>query len=137
MLCVSKYTPNRVTYILADTTFFVDDLMTAHNLVPTLQSTRFLEDRRQKSRNVDQGLLNTPEMISSEWKEVNYLLRHLYTRVANHGLHHRIFATKGIHSPNEGCQCTLCGGLYNMYHITECTRRTLTLSHYANDTKFQ
>ena len=69
MLCVSKYIPNRITYILADTIFFIEDLMTAHNLVPTLQSTRFLEDRRQKSRNVNQGLLNTPAMTSSEWKE--------------------------------------------------------------------
>ena len=58
----------------------------AHNLVPTLQSTRFLEDRRQKSINLDQGLLNTPAMTSSQWKEVNYLLRHLYTRVAAHNL---------------------------------------------------
>ena len=53
MLCVSKYTPNRITYILANTAFFIEDLMAAHNLVPTPQSTRFLEDRRQKSRNVD------------------------------------------------------------------------------------
>ena len=59
MLCLSKYTPNRITYILADETLFIVDLMTPHNLVPTLQSTRFLEDRRQKSRNVDQGLLCT------------------------------------------------------------------------------
>ena len=66
MLCVSKYTPNRITYILADTTFFIEDLMAAHNLVPTLQSTRFLEDRRQKSRTVDQGPLNAPAMRSSE-----------------------------------------------------------------------
>ena len=51
MLCVSKYTPNRITYILADTTFFID-LMAAHNLVPTPHSTRFLEDRKQISRNV-------------------------------------------------------------------------------------
>jgi hypothetical protein len=49
--------------------FFIEDVMAAHNLVPTLQSTRFLEDRRQKSRNVGQGLLNTPAMTSSEWKE--------------------------------------------------------------------
>ena len=76
-------------------------------------------------------------MTSSEWKEANYLLRHLYTRVEAHGLHHRICTTKGFHSPNEGCQYTLCGGLCNMYHIIECTRRTLTVSYYADDTKFQ
>ena len=40
-------------------------------------------------------------------------------------------------APNERRQCTLCGGLCNTYHIIECTRRTLTLSHYANDTNFQ
>ena len=127
---------NRITYILADTTFFMEDLMAAHNLVPTPQYTRFLEDRRQKSRNVHQGLLNTPAMTSNELKEANYLLRHLYTRVAAHGLHHRVCETKGFHSPNEGCQCTLCGGLCSMYHIVECTSRTVTLSYYADDTTF-
>ena len=91
--------------------------MAAHNLIPTLQSTRFLEDRRQKSRNIDQELLNTPAMTSSEWKEANYLLRHLYTRVAAHGLHHRICATKGFHSPNEDANepfaedCAACNTL--------------------------
>ena len=94
-------------------------------------------DRRQKSRNVHQGLLNTPAMTSSEWKEAKYLLRHLYTSVAAHGLHHRICVSKGFHSPNERCQCTLCGGLCNLYHIIECTRRTLTLSYNSDDTNFQ
>ena len=28
MLSVSKYTPNRITYILANTTFFIEDVMT-------------------------------------------------------------------------------------------------------------
>ena len=76
-------------------------------------------------------------MTISEWEEANYLLRHLYTRVAAHRLNHRMCATKGFHSPNEGWQCTLCGGPCNTYHIIECTRRTSTLSHRANDTNFQ
>jgi hypothetical protein len=67
----------------------------------------------------------------------NYLLRHLYTRVAAHGLYHRIFTTKGFDSPNERCQWILCGGLCNTYHIMECTGRILTLSHYAKDTNDQ
>ena len=46
-------------------------------------------------------------------------------------------ATKRFHSPYEGYQCTLCGGLCNMYHIIKCTRRTLTLPYYADDTNFQ
>ena len=33
------------------------------------------------------------------------------------------------------CQCTLCGGLCNMYPIIKFTRRTLTLSYYV-DTNF-
>ena len=94
----------------------------SHNQVPTLQSTRFLEDRRHKSRNIKKGLLNTPAMNNSECKEVNYLLRHLYTRVAAQGRHHWIFTTKGFHSPNKRCQCTLCGGLCNTYHIIESTK---------------
>jgi hypothetical protein len=40
-------------------------------------------------------------MTSIEWKETNYLLLHLYTRVAAHGLHHWVCAPKVFHSPNE------------------------------------
>ena len=72
-----------------------------HNLLPTLQSTRFLEDRRQKSRNVDQGLLNTPAMTGSEWKEANNLLGHLYTRVTAHGLHQRICTIEDSTAPTK------------------------------------
>ena len=75
---------------MPNTTFFIEDFMSAHNVAPTLQSTRFLEERGQRSRNIDQELLKTPAMTSSEWKDANYLLRNLYTRVAAHGLHHRI-----------------------------------------------
>jgi hypothetical protein len=94
------------------------------------------EDKKNRC-NVDQWLLSTPAMTTSEWKEANCLQRHLSTRVTAHGLHHRICATKGFHSPNKGCQCTLCGKLCKMYHIIDCTRRTLTLSYYADDTNFQ
>ena len=99
MPCVSKYTPHRITYILANTTFFIEDLIAVHNLAPTLQSIRFLEDRRHKARDIDHGFLNTPVMTNSEWKEANYLLHHLYMRVAAHGLHHWICSTKRFHSP--------------------------------------
>ena len=70
-LFVSKYTPNRITYILANAKFFIEDLMAAHNLVPTLQSTRFLEDRRQKSRNIDQGLQHSCN--DKQWMERSQL----------------------------------------------------------------
>ena len=136
MLCLSKYTLNRITYVLTNTALFIEDLMAAHNLVPTMQSIKFLEDRRHKSRNMYHGLLNSPAMANNEWKEANYLLRHLYTRVAVHGLHHRICATKGFHSPNKRCQWTLSGGLCNTYHIIECKKGTLALSQYANDKNY-
>ncbi|KAJ4444009.1 hypothetical protein ANN_05798 [Periplaneta americana] len=111
-------------------------MMATHSLVPTPQSIRFLEYRRQKATDINHRLLSTPAMTNSEWKEANYHLRHLYTRVAAHGLHHRICLTKGYHSPTDGCQCTICGGPCDTYHIIECKERTLTLSHYANDANF-
>ena len=123
---------NRITHILADTIFFIKDLMTAHKLAPTLESTRFLEDRRQKSRNVDQGLLNTPARTGSEWKEANYLLRSctLEWQPTDYSAGYaqpRDFTapTKDANAPFEE-DCATCITL-------EGTRRTLTLSYNADD----
>ncbi|KAJ4440776.1 hypothetical protein ANN_10622 [Periplaneta americana] len=132
MLCISKYTQSRIAYILADTTYFTEDLMATHSLVPTPQSIRFLEDRRQTATDINHRLLSTPAMTNSERKEANYHLRHLYspwTTSPN-------MPYQGIPQPTDGCQCTVCGGPCDTYHIIECKERTLTLSHYANGANF-
>ncbi|KAJ4431276.1 hypothetical protein ANN_19873 [Periplaneta americana] len=51
----------------------------------------------------------TPAMNTEEWKKPNFELRHVFTRTAAHGFHHRICAKRGYHSASEQCICTLLG----------------------------
>ena len=55
---------------MANATFFIEDLMAAHNLAPALQSPRFLQDRKQRLRSIDHGILYTPPLTkTANWKK--------------------------------------------------------------------
>ena len=132
-LGVSKYAPNRLVYKLVGTSNFIDDLMSAHNLAPTQASRKFMEEHRQKAAEIDPAFYHTPAMTEEEWKTANYELRHLYTRGAIHGFHHRVCNRKGFHNADSECVCELCNRPCTQYHLFVCTQRTLPISHYAKD----
>ncbi|KAJ4425318.1 hypothetical protein ANN_29065 [Periplaneta americana] len=75
-------------------------------------------------------------MNTEEWKKPNFELRHVFTRTAAHGFHHRICAKRGYHSASEQCICTLCGHSCSQYHILTCQARTETLTFYAKKATF-
>ncbi|KAJ4444059.1 hypothetical protein ANN_05848 [Periplaneta americana] len=108
-LQVSRTTQTRLVYLLMDTDFFVRELMTSNGLQPTPAYEAHVRDREEKAADVDQEFLQTPAMNTEEWKKPNFELRHVFTRTAAHGFHHRICAKRGYHSASEQCICTLCG----------------------------
>ena len=91
MLCVSKYTPNRIIYILANTTFVIEDLMAAHNLVPTLQSTIFLEtrDKWPLGRDPDRNWCHHHTSVKLFWSQPMTL----WTSVATYELYTSVAVT--------------------------------------------
>ncbi|KAJ4451104.1 hypothetical protein ANN_02543 [Periplaneta americana] len=95
-----------------------------------------VRDREEKAADVDQEFLQTPAMNTEEWKKPNFELRHVFTRTAAHGFHHRICAKRGYHSASEQCICTLCGHSCSQYHILTCQARTETLTFYAKEGNF-
>ncbi|KAJ4450614.1 hypothetical protein ANN_02041 [Periplaneta americana] len=119
-----------------DTDFFVRELMTSNGLQPTPAYEAHVRDREEKAAAVDQEFLQTPAMNTEEWKKRNFELRHVFTRTAAHGFHHRICAKRGYHSASEQCICTLCGHSCSQYHILTCQARTETLTFYAKEGNF-
>ncbi|KAJ4430522.1 hypothetical protein ANN_19118 [Periplaneta americana] len=107
--------------------------MATYNLTPTPASIKFFDERRQKTAEIDPEFFRTPAMNNEEWKAANFELRHHYTRGAIHGFHYRICTRKGFHQVTSDCACVICGLHCPVYHLFECSLRTLPLSHYAKD----
>ena len=120
MLCVSKCTPNRITYILADTSFFIEDLMAAHNLVPTPQSTRFLEQEAESKKctpRTSQHSCNDKQRM--EWSQLPA------APPVHESCSPRItppyMRNQGIPQPQQRMPMH---PMQRTVHIVECTRRT-------------
>lgn len=136
-LCVSKFTQNRLVYLLVDSECFIADLIKTRGLTSTPASDRFLTEREEKAADVEPDFFRTPAMTSDQWKTTNFELRHLFTRTAVHGFHHRICRLRGRHDISQQCQCILCGLFCSLYHLLDCEKRTLPLSFYANEENFE
>ncbi|PSN44289.1 hypothetical protein C0J52_12961 [Blattella germanica] len=66
------------------------------------------------------GWTSTHEaMMNPEWKGPDYELRHIWTRCAVHGFHHRGYMSKAYHMPAVECICKRC----DRYHALSCERR--------------
>ena len=70
-------------------------------------------------------------MLDRKWEQENQELRHLFTRLAIHGFHHKICNSATYHIPSENCVCRLCGNRCDRYHIAKCMKRVKSLKDYG------
>jgi hypothetical protein len=55
---------------------------------------------------IDPNFYETPAFSDAKWKNVNFKGRHLLTRYACHGFHHKICIRKEYHiGANDECKC--------------------------------
>ena len=133
ILCLSKFTPNRLVYELARETFFIEDLR-LHLLLPsTRQYDSLLQELNTKRSLIWLEFYTTEAMTSKTWWGANYDLRHTVTRFAVHGFHHKICVVKSYHIPGPGCVCELCGRACDRYHALICCQRHLSLNRFCNE----
>ena len=130
-MCLSKYTPSRLVYVLARESFCIEDIRSLHQLPSTNPYQELLRDLQEKKNEIWADFYCTDAMIEREWTRSGYELRHVMTRFAVHGFHHRICATKTFHEVNEACICELCGKACDRYHVALCKERTLTLTKFC------
>ncbi|KAJ4440855.1 hypothetical protein ANN_10702 [Periplaneta americana] len=60
-------------------------------------------------------------------------MRHVTTRLATHGFHHKVCGNKTYHEPNDKCVCVLCSELCDRYHIIKCKKRQKSIAAYSKD----
>ena len=111
---------NRLVYVLAGTVPFVEDLVRQFDLKVTPALTEFRENFSRKMRDVPRAFYETPAMTDNRWKEPLQELRHLVTRQAVHGFHHKLCLRTGFHEPSPECFCAFCGLQCPLYHHSEC-----------------
>lgn len=130
-LSVSKYTPSRLTYVLANEQFFIEELRHDLLLPYTEAYEELLLELNKKKQEIWPDFFSTDAMIYREWTQARYDLRHTMTRFAVHGFHHRICQTEKYHEPDEKCKCKLCGSNCDRYHLMWCKQRENSLTDFC------
>ena len=130
-LRVGLTAPSRLVYELAKETFFVEDLRLA--LPCTIAFDMYIAERTKKRREIVPEFYATDAMLYRHWTKENQELRHVTTRAAIHGFHHKICAIEKFHEPSETCVCKLCNKTCDKYHLLKCKKRQKSLIDYAKD----
>jgi hypothetical protein len=128
----SKYTPSRLTYVLARETFLLEDIMWKCLLQSTTSVKEALRFRMEKLNNIWEEFYATDAMTTNSWKNSNQELRHVITRLAVHGFHSRVCSNEKFHEPNRECVSYVVNSV-NTYHLQACTRRAKSMFNHAKD----
>jgi hypothetical protein len=63
------------------------------------------ESPRGKRNSIEESFYITDAMVNREWMQEEYDLRHVMTRFAIHGFHHRICSRKTFYQANQEYMC--------------------------------
>lgn len=132
-MCLSKYTPSRLTYVLARETYAIEDIRLRMMLPNTRAYEGLLQELQHKREEIWPDFYCTDAMINRDWMRANYDLRHVMTRYAVHGFHHKICIREDYHLVDEKCVWKLCGNRCERYHVIECTKRPISITQFCKD----
>ena len=127
-----KQAPNRMVYMLARETFFLEDLRLKMLLPATEPYKEVIARRKQKEREIDSTFFATDAMVNREWTNSNQTQRYSIIGLSIHGFHHKICNNSKFHHPNEECTCKICKQKCEQYHFSICKARTQTLKELIN-----
>jgi hypothetical protein len=119
-LGLSKYTRNRLVYMMAGTPTLVEELQMKYDLPWTPAYGSFLKHWEDKFAEIEHEFFSTEVMRSESWKGGNRKERHLKCRYASHGFHYRLCQRKSFHEPDVNCRCDYCGKICERYHFDRC-----------------
>lgn len=130
---VSSNSRNRLLLLICDTPTLINVLIKKYNLPETEPYKQYLQNLTEKLSQVEGDFFETPAMTQERWKEPLNENRHIITRHAMHGFHHKICGNKTFHTANDTCTCILCGLKANQYHLLTCTANTTPLREFAEN----
>lgn len=130
---VSKTSPSRLVYVLMKESLFIDDIRAKYLLPSTGPSQKLQELREMKRKEIEEDFYNSSAICDRSWTKECQDQRHVITRLAVHGFHHKICRNTTYHKPNNDCICSLCEQKCSTYHITVCPKREKTISEYSRE----
>lgn len=133
-LGISRFTPSRMAYVLAREPFLIEDLRVKFLLPSTDAYKNFLQERYDKMTEIDEDFYCTSAMIDRSWTQPNQELRHVVTRFAVHGFHHKVCVRENYHTPDSTCVCKLCKLQCHKYHVIHCKKNTKSVTVYSTET---
>lgn len=128
-----KTAPSRLIYELMRETYFIEDIRITYLLPSTEPYQKAVKVREQKRKEINEEFYTSSAMTDRNWTRECQTLRHVVTRLAIHGFHHKVCENKKFHQPTEDCRCALCGDKCKLYHITECKNRTKSINEYSKE----
>jgi hypothetical protein len=120
LLGISKYTRNRITYLLAGCKVFIEEIQEIYQLEKTDAYLELVQEQCDKFEDIDLNIFETPPFQEEQWRLPLDRNRSLKCRVAAHGFHHRYCYNTQWHDANSGCQCRYCQQPCSQYHILTC-----------------
>ena len=133
VLCLSKYTPSRLVYVLAREPFYIEELRLKFLLPATPAYQDLLRELQEKKCKIWDDFFVTDAVTSREWTKGGYELRHTVTRLSVHGFHHKLCNIQRFHEPGPDCVCVRCGDQCERYHVLNCKRRSESLVKLCSD----
>ena len=133
VLCLSKYTRSRLVYEMCRELSLLEEFRLNLLLPSTSAYEEAIRIHEGKKAEIWSDFYATDATTGKEWAEANYELRHLVTRYAAHGFHHKLCRTKHFHQPTEDCVCSLCEKQCERYHAEKCTKRNISMTQFCSD----
>jgi len=129
---VSRNSKNRLLLLICDTPTPVNTLKRKYKLQDTDAYHTYIQTLAGKMAEVQGEFFGTPAMTQNNWKEALCDERHIVTRHAMHGFHHKICTNKDFHHAEPACACVLCGETASQYHLLQSTHNNQALRQYAD-----
>jgi hypothetical protein len=92
---VGKTAPSRLVYQLMRVTYFVEGIRLQYHLPSTGPYQELIKSRDRKREETDPEFYNTTAMLKRTWSRECQDQRHVETRLAVHGFHHKILYRVG------------------------------------------
>ena len=92
------------------------------------------EERNEKEKELWDDFYWTSAMLHCNWMGPNQELRHVVTRTAVHGFHHKVCNNDRFEDPSDKCVCQLCRRICLRYHVLTCPNVTKSLTEYSKET---
>lgn len=130
-LGVSKLTPSRLVYEQTKEPFLIEELRLEFLLPSTGPYEVIIKERTEKRKGIDLAFYDMSAFTDRSWTLPSQELRHVVTRLAVHGFHHKVCSTSNFHMPVDSCVCKLCLHRCARYHILQCSALTVSITELA------